>query len=224
MSCQPRCSHSWRRCRPSARSPKRSAERLGVDGVVGDRGHGDSPGRRNFSARPRRRSRSHSRSPAGSRRVTRKYHPKRSHSCGSSRRRAALREDVTPVAVGEEPLRRIVGVLRVHATAEDRFELVGAVRVQVDRVEASAERQAAAHQPAVDLHLVAADEQPQIGHADGLQRGRAEQRTVEQRRDARQKILPGHRVAQFADVPPPHQSSAQRKGKACRIIQVAHHR
>ena len=43
-------------------------------------------GRSNRSCRPSFRNRSHSRSPAGSRRVTRKNQPNRSHSCGSSLR------------------------------------------------------------------------------------------------------------------------------------------
>ena len=85
----------------------------------------------------------------------------------------------------------VVGVLGVHPAAEDRLELVGAAGVQVDRVQAGAERQARTHQPAVQFHLVAADEQPQVRHADRFQRRRPEQRAVEQRRDPGQQILAG---------------------------------
>ena len=102
---------------------------------------------------------------------------------------ARLGQQVAAVAVGEEPLGRVVGVLGVHPPAEDRLELVAALRMQIHRVQAGAERQPRAHQPAVQLHLVTADEQPEVGHADRFQRRRAEQRTVEQRGDAGQQIL-----------------------------------
>ncbi|CKO79712.1 Uncharacterised protein [Mycobacterium tuberculosis] len=49
--------------------------------------HADPPGLPNFSRRPRRRNRIHSHRPLGSRRVTRKNQPNRSHSWANSLRR-----------------------------------------------------------------------------------------------------------------------------------------
>ena len=193
MSCQPRCSHSSRLPKPVDQVAPGAAERLGLRGGIGER-HLLLPlpslrsPRPNLSRRPKRRNRIHSRSPAGSRRVTRKNQPNRSHSCGSSLRRPGCDMQIAAVAVGEEPLGLVVGVLGVHPAAEDRLELVATLRVQVHRVQAGAERQPGAHQPAVQLDLVAADEQPKVRHANGFQRRRAEQRAVEQRRDAGQQV------------------------------------
>ncbi|OBJ13152.1 hypothetical protein A5659_06660 [Mycobacterium sp. 1165196.3] len=61
--------------------------------------------------------------------------------------------------------------------------------MQVDGVQAGPERQAGSHQPAVQFHLVAADEQPQIRDTDGVQGGGPKQRAVEQRRDPGQQVL-----------------------------------
>ena len=70
-----------------------------------------------------------------------------------------LGEDVSTVAVREVALRVVVGVLRVHATAEDRLELVRAVGVDVSSLQAGTELQAGADEATVYLDLVAADEQ-----------------------------------------------------------------
>ncbi len=63
----------------------------------------------------------------------------------------------------------------------------------------------------MQFDLVAADEQAQIRDTDGLDRGGPEQGAVEQRRDAGQHVARYVLGAQFADQPPPHQSSAQRE-------------
>ena len=62
--------------------------------------------------------------------------------------------------------------------------------MQIDCVQTGSERQARSHQPTMQFHLVTTHEQPQIRHADRFDGGRAEQRTVEQRRDSRQQISP----------------------------------
>ena len=70
----------------------------------------------------------------------------------------------------------------------------------------------------MDLHLVATDEEPQIGNANGLDRFRGEQRTVEQRRDPGQQVI-GAVDLQLRDVPSPRDAAAQREGQARRVIE-----
>ena len=94
-----------------------------------------------------------------------------------------LRDQVAAVAVGVVALHRVVGVAGVQPPAEHRLVLGDARRVQVGGAQRGAERQPGAHQPPVHLHLVAADEQPQVRHPDDVERGRPEQRAVEQRGD-----------------------------------------
>jgi hypothetical protein len=48
---------------------------------------------------------------------------------------------IAPIPVGEEPLRRVVGVLRVHAPTQNGFELIAALGVKVYRMQAGTERQ-----------------------------------------------------------------------------------
>ena len=111
----------------------------------------------------------------------------------------------------------------MHPPAQDRLELVAALRVQIHRVQARAERQPRTHEAAVQFRFVTAHEQPQIGHADGLQRRRTEQRAVEERRDASQQVR-GRFGAQLLDPPPPGKAAAQWKGKSPRVVHIAHHR
>jgi hypothetical protein len=94
--------------------------------------------------------------------------------------------------------------------------------VQVGRLQGGAERQAGADEPAVDLHLVAADEQPQVRHADRLQRGRPEQRAVEQRGDAREQLaVRTVRGEQGGPGGVPGQAAADGEGEPVRVVEVA---
>src|SRR3979490_2792830 len=119
-----------------------------------------------------------------------------------------LRQQIAAIAIGVEPLGGVVGILGMHAPTQNRPELVGSTGMQVDRVQAGSERQAGADQPAVQFHLVAADQQPQFRDTDRVQGGRPEQRAVEQRRDPAQQVLPRF-GAQFACAPAPYQAPPQ---------------
>ena len=121
MSCQPRCSHSSRRPNPSTRSRQARAHRPGLGGGVGER-HGVSnlsrlpmPAQPNPLGQPARVAAGHQEVPAEPQPLLRQQLAQ-----------ARLRQQVAAVAVGEEPLGRVVGVLGVHPPAEDRLELVGA--------------------------------------------------------------------------------------------------
>src|SRR6202007_2098510 len=96
--------------------------------------------------------------------------------------------------------------------AQDRPELLGSAGGKVDRVQAGSERQTGPNQPAVQFHLVTADEQPHVRDTDGLEGGRSEQCAVEQRCDAAQQIL-SRFGSQFACVPAPYQATSQWKGQ-----------
>jgi hypothetical protein len=79
----------------------------------------------------------------------------------------------------------------VQVAPEHRLVVGVGPRVQVHRTQRGAEGQPGAHEPPVHLHLVAADEQPQVRHADDVQRGRPEQRAVEQRGDPGEELVVG---------------------------------
>src|SRR5208337_2007875 len=59
---------------------------------------------------------------------------------------AWLRQQVAAVAVGEEPLAGIVGILGVHPATQNRPEFAGSAGMQVDRVQAGSKPQARPHQ------------------------------------------------------------------------------
>ena len=87
---------------------------------------------------------------------------------------------ITPVAIGEVPFRRIVRILRVHAPTQNRLELVASLRVQVHRVQTGAEGKPGAQESAVEFGFVAAEEQSQVGYTDRLERRGAKECAVEQ--------------------------------------------
>ena len=128
---------------------------------------------------------------------------------------AWLRHEVTAVAVREVALELAIRVLRVHAPAEDRLELLRAIRVRISAGQARAEAQTAADDAAVILDLVAADEQAIIRHTDDLHRAGGNQRAVEEARDAWQEV-----PLQLGDAAAPRQPLAQRERQAIRVVDV----
>ncbi len=109
----------------------------------------------------------------------------------------------------------------MHPAAEHRLVVVGGRRVQVGRPQRRAERQPRADHPAVHLHLVPADEQPQVRHPDDVQRRRPEQRPVEERGDAGQQLAVDRRVGgQRGTGPVPGEPAAHREGQPVRLRHV----
>lgn len=98
--------------------------------------------------------------------------------------------------------------------------------MQIRSGQTGSEWQTGPLQPAMHLDLVTAEEQTQVRHADHVQRVRAEQGSVEQRRDAGQQIVAAVLAVleQLGTLTPPGDSASKRKCKGIRIVDVDDHR
>src|ERR1700734_453151 len=166
MSCQPKCSHSSRRRYPSTRSPQARVIGLGcaATSTIVIWPPEQFPPAQPSQPQPLQQTF----------RVATGYQEKPAEPqplLDQQFAQTGLCHQVAAIAVGEVALGDVVGILRVHPAGEDRLELGRSARMQVSRIQAGSERQPGPDQPPMNLPLVAADEQPQIGNADRLERG-----------------------------------------------------